>query len=170
VAFSLCLLQGDDLFTEYLGLEYPLALEWHLYFHVWRGLISWAIANGYKSVLSTSLGYKPKLRMNQTLVALDLYILHTNPVINRLLRGVLPWLDPTSGQDALRLFPNYDDLQPDRAVRRPGIDIGVQSASPALRGVAKRADLHATSPVFNQDFSSGEGDLGTTTNDNRVFD
>ncbi|MDB5651965.1 MAG: hypothetical protein JWL62_3485 [Hyphomicrobiales bacterium] len=114
VAFSLCLLHGDELFAEYLGMEYPLALELHLYFHVWRGLISWAIANGCKAIVSTSLGYKPKLRMKQTLVPLDLYILQTNPLINRLFRAALPWLDPTRGQATLRRFPNHSELWPDR--------------------------------------------------------
>ena len=68
IAFSLCLLQGDALYGEYLGLDYEIALELHLYFYVMRDIISWAIGNGFKSIVSTSLGYAPKLQMRHALL------------------------------------------------------------------------------------------------------
>ena len=44
LAFGSCLLQGDTLHAEYLGLDYKVALELHLYHYTFRDLISWGIA------------------------------------------------------------------------------------------------------------------------------
>ncbi|MFZ1109583.1 MAG: GNAT family N-acetyltransferase [Rhodomicrobium sp.] len=110
VAFSLCLLQGDALYGEYLGLDYRIAFDLHLYFYVMRDIISWAIGNGFKSIVSTSLGYAPKLQMRHALEPLDLYIRHTSPLVNMALRRFLPLLEPTRGEPILKQFPNYDEL------------------------------------------------------------
>ena len=48
--------------------------------------MSWAIANGFKSIVSTSLGYAPKLQMRHVLEPLDLYIRHTSPLMNAVLQ------------------------------------------------------------------------------------
>ncbi len=118
VAFSLCLIEGDALYGEYLGLDYRIALDLHLYFYVMRDIISWAIANGFKSIVSTSLGYGPKLQMRHALLPLDLYIRHTSPLVNALFRRLLPWIGPTRSEPILKQFPNYSELweNPDRQV------------------------------------------------------
>jgi predicted N-acyltransferase len=113
IAFSLCLLQGDALYGEYLGLDYSIALQLHLYFYVMRDIISWAIANGFKSIVSTSLGYAPKLQMRHVLEPLDLYIRHTSPAVNAIFRRILPLLEPTRSDETLKQFPNYKDLWAD---------------------------------------------------------
>jgi predicted N-acyltransferase len=115
VAFSLCFVQGDALYGEYLGLDYKIALDLHLYFYVMRDIVSWAIDNGFKSIVSTSLGYAPKLQMRHALEPLDLYIRHTSPLVNMALRRFLPLLEPTRGEPILKQFPNYDELWADRA-------------------------------------------------------
>ena len=111
IAFSLCMIQGETLYGEYLGLDYSIALKLHLYFTVMRDIISWAIANGFKSIVSTSLGYGPKLQMRHVLEPLDLYIRHTSPLMNAVLRRVLPLLEPTRNDETLKSFPNYSDLR-----------------------------------------------------------
>ncbi len=111
IAFSLCMIEGETLYGEYLGLDYSIALKLHLYFTVMRDIISWAIANGFKSIVSTSLGYGPKLQMRHVLEPLDLYIRHASPLMNAVLRRVLPLLEPTRGDETLKSFPNYSDLR-----------------------------------------------------------
>jgi predicted N-acyltransferase len=49
IAFSLCMVEGSDLYAEYLGLDYTLALKLHLYHYAFRDVVTWAIANGYKN-------------------------------------------------------------------------------------------------------------------------
>jgi predicted N-acyltransferase len=110
IAFSLCLVDGDTLYGEYIGLDYQVALDLHLYFYVMRDIISWAIANGYRSIVSSGLNYAPKLLLRHVLEPLDLYVRHTSPLLNPILRLILPILEPTRGDAALRLFPNYCEL------------------------------------------------------------
>lgn len=111
IAFSFCLIQGDTLYGEYLGLDYSIALKLHLYFYVMRDIISWAIANKFKAIVSTSLGYAPKLQMRHVLEPLDLYIRHTSPLLNAVFRRVLPLLGPTRNDPVLTKFPNHGDLR-----------------------------------------------------------
>ncbi len=110
IAFSLCLTEGDTLYGEYLGLDYRIALQIHLYFYVMRDMIAWAIAHNYRSIVSSALGYAPKAQMGHVLEPLDLYVRHTSPVINAVLKRILPWLEPVSRDKTLKRFPNYADL------------------------------------------------------------
>jgi hypothetical protein len=110
IAFALCLVEGDTLYGEYLGLDYSIAIELHLYFFVMRDIISWAIARDYKSIVSTGLSYAPKRQMRHVLEPLDLYVRHTSPVLNAIFKLALPWMEPARTDRTLRQFPNYGDL------------------------------------------------------------
>jgi predicted N-acyltransferase len=53
IAFSLCMVDGESIYAEYLGLDYTVALDLHLYHYVFRDVVVWAMANGYKSFRSS---------------------------------------------------------------------------------------------------------------------
>jgi hypothetical protein len=91
-----------------------VALDLHLNHHVTRDVINWAIANGYKSLRSGGLNYDPKLHLRHVLDSLDLYIQHTNPLVNRILKLLLPLIEPTRYDATLRRFPNYNDFWGDQ--------------------------------------------------------
>jgi hypothetical protein len=110
VAFGLCMVHGETLFAEYLGLDYGVALELHLYHYVFRDLVRWAMANGCRWFQSTGLNYDPKLHLRHRLKPVDLYVRHTSTIINMFMRVALPLLEPTRHDAALRKFPNYFDL------------------------------------------------------------
>jgi hypothetical protein len=110
IAFSLCMVSGADIFAEYLGLDYACALDLHLYHYAFRDVVRWAMANGYKRLRSTGLNYDPKLHLRARLDPLDLYVRHCSPVMNKILAGVLPALEPTHADPVLRRFPNYDEM------------------------------------------------------------
>jgi len=110
VAFSVCLVQGDTIYDEYLGLDYRCALDLHLYHYTFRDIVSWAIANGCRWYVSSSLNYDPKLHLRCVLEPLDLYVRHASPLANAVLRRVLPWLEPTRNDPTLKKFPNYGEL------------------------------------------------------------
>ncbi len=110
VAFALCMVHGEKIWAEYLGLDYAVALDLHLYYYVTRDVINWAIAHGCKSFHSGPLNYDPKRRMGHILDPLDLYIRHTSPTLNWLLKLALPLIGPTRSDGTLRKFPNYKDL------------------------------------------------------------
>jgi predicted N-acyltransferase len=110
VAFTLCMIEGDAVYGEYLGFDYAVALDLHLYHYVFRDVVKWAIANGFKSFKSGGLNYDPKLHLKHRLKPLDLYVKHTSPLLNALLKRLLPLLEPTRQEKILRKFPNYDEL------------------------------------------------------------
>jgi hypothetical protein len=63
---------------------------------------------------SGGLNYDPKLHLRHVLYPLDLYIQHTSPVLNRILKLLLPLIEPTRYDATLRRFPNYKDLWGDQ--------------------------------------------------------
>jgi hypothetical protein len=110
VAFSLCMVEGDSLFWEYVGLDYAVALDLHLYYYTIRDMMNWAMAKGYKWLRSTGLSYEPKFRMRHDLDPLDLYVRLRSPLLNAIFRLLLPWIVPARYDKTLRRFANYRDL------------------------------------------------------------
>ena len=110
VAFSLCMVHGDTLYDEYLGMDYSVALDAHLYFLTLRDIWEWARVAGYRRYCSNGSSYEPKLHLGFELVPLDLYVRHESPVVNRLLKRLLPVLEPTHRDPTLRKFRNFASL------------------------------------------------------------
>jgi hypothetical protein len=110
IAFSLAMVQNNAFFAEYVGFDYAVALSLHLYHYAVRDMVTWAIANGYKSFHSSALNYDPKLHLRHRLDPLDLYVRHTSRIINFLLKWALPWMEPTRYDATLPKFPNYSEL------------------------------------------------------------
>jgi hypothetical protein len=110
VAFSLCMVQGDSLYAEYVGFDYSVALDLHLYHYVVRDMISWGISRGYKWFRSSGLNYDPKLHMRHRLDPIDLYVRHTSALANAIFRLALPWIVPVRYDATLKRFPNYEEL------------------------------------------------------------
>jgi hypothetical protein len=110
VAFSLCMVQGDSLYAEYVGFDYSVALDLHLYHYVVRDMISWGISKGYKWFRSSGLNYDPKLHMRHRLDPVDLYVRHTSTLPNAIFRLALPWIVPVRYDATLKLFPDYKEL------------------------------------------------------------
>ena len=112
VAFSVCLVHDGAIYDEYLGLDYTIAFDLHLYFVTFRDILSWALAQGLTTYCSTPLNYDPKLHLGFALAPLDLYVAHPSPVLNALLRRILPLIQPTRAEPALRHFENAHEMMP----------------------------------------------------------
>jgi hypothetical protein len=110
VAFTMCMIEGDAIYAEYIGLDYSVALDLHLYHYAVRDMISWAILQGYKWLRSSGLNYDPKLHLRHVLDPADLYVRHTSVIINAILKRLLPWIEPTRYDTVLKKFPNYREL------------------------------------------------------------
>jgi len=110
VAFSFCLICGDAIYDECIGLDYTVALDLHLYFYTLRDIISWAIQQGLKYYYSNPLNYEPKLHLDCELVPLDLYVRHTSALLNPIFSRVIKYLGPTRHDPVLGRFPNADQL------------------------------------------------------------
>jgi len=110
IAFSICLVAGDTIYDEYIGLDYSVAFDLHLYHLSYRDVLSWAIANGYKRYVSMGVSYQPKLHLRHRLEPLDLYVRHCSPVGNAVFRFLLPLINPVLRDKVLPRFANYNEL------------------------------------------------------------
>jgi len=110
VAFSFCLVCGDTIYDECIGLDYNVALDLHLYFYTLRDIISWSIQQGLKYYYSNPLNYGPKLHLRCELAPLDLYVIHTSALLNPIFRRIIKYLGPTRHDPFLRKFPNAHEL------------------------------------------------------------
>jgi predicted N-acyltransferase len=110
IAFSLCMVYGDTIYDECLGLDYRVAYDLHLYFYTLRDIIRWALAHRLKHYCSSPLNYDPKLHLGCDLVPLDLYVTHTHSLLNPIFRRALKFLEPTRHDPVLRQFRNADQL------------------------------------------------------------
>jgi hypothetical protein len=110
VAFSACMVHEGTLYDNYLGLDYAVALDLHLYFVTIRDLISWAIAQKLEHYYSTPLNYDAKLHLGFNLAPLDLYVRHLSDWVNPFFRRIAPILEPTRYDKLLPQFANHADL------------------------------------------------------------
>jgi predicted N-acyltransferase len=110
VAFSLCLVHDGTIYDEYLGLDYSVALDLHLYFYTIRDILTWAIENRLTFYCSSPLNYDPKLHLGFELAPLDLYVRHSRPALNLVFSRMVRWLEPTRHDAALHRFPNAAEL------------------------------------------------------------
>ena len=110
VSFSFCLVCGDAIYDECIGLDYEVALDLHLYFYTLRDIISWALQQRLKYYYSNPLNYEPKLHLDCELVCLDLCVIHTNTLLNPIFCRLIKYLGPTRHDPILRKFPNAHEL------------------------------------------------------------
>jgi hypothetical protein len=110
VAFASCIVHDGVLRDNYIGLDYTVALDRHLYFVTWRDTVIWAMENGYRYYHSAPLNYDPKLHFRMELEPLDLYVRATSSLFNPMLRRLLPVLEPTRYDAVIRNFSNANEL------------------------------------------------------------
>jgi len=110
IAFSLCLVSGDTIHDECLGLDYGVAFDLYLYFYTLRDVLSWAMAQGLRYYSSGPLNYDPKLHLGHELAPLDLYVMHTKLFLNPIFQLAVKFLEPTRHDPVLKKFPNADQL------------------------------------------------------------
>ena len=114
IAFSVALVHEGTIYDDYLGLDYRVALDLHLYFYTLRDILSWSLEQGLKRYRSSPLNYQPKLHLGCTLYPLDLYVRHANPALNKAFRPFLKLLEPTRHDPVLQRFPNAHELHGER--------------------------------------------------------
>ena len=94
VAFALCLVSAGDCIDYYLGFDYAVAYQYHLYFVRFRDLMEWCIAHGIKRYEMGQTGYEPKKRLGFDYIRLYYYIRHRNALLNFACRTLSPLFKP----------------------------------------------------------------------------
>ena len=108
-AFLLCLVSSEMLIDYYVGLDYKIALEHHLYFLKFRDVMNWCIKNKIKHYEMGITGYEPKRRLGFDFIPLYLYA----KIRNRALRPIFKIMC------GLLKFENFDPaLKKGKAARK----------------------------------------------------
>ena len=110
VAFSSCVVHDGVLRDHYIGLDYSVALDHHLYFVTFRDIITWALENKCHTYYSAPLNYEPKYHLRHDLVPLDLYVRAAADWLNPICRVIVPYLEPTRYDPVIRRFSNAHEL------------------------------------------------------------
>jgi len=110
VAFASTIIHNGVLRDNYIGLDYSVALAYHLYFVTLRDTIVWALQNQIHTYHSAPLNYDPKYHFRMELEPLDLYVRAPNGLFNQLFKRILPLLEPTRYDPIVPKFPNASEL------------------------------------------------------------
>ena len=110
IAFASTIVHKGVLRDNYIGLDYSVALNYHLYFVTWRDTIVWAVENGMHTYHSAPLNYDPKYHFRMELEPLDLYVRSPNGLLNAVFKRILPLLEPTRYDPVIHKFANAKEL------------------------------------------------------------
>ncbi len=80
-AFQLCLVSKDVMIDYYVGFDYAIAHEYHLYFIRFRDSLNWCIGHGIKKYEIGATGYEPKRRLDFDFRPLYIYAKFRNRMI-----------------------------------------------------------------------------------------
>ncbi len=89
-SFNIFLIEDDRIIGKYLGMRYPLARDYNLYFLNWMLVARVAMAEGKTWMQSGHTGYRVKVRLGSKLKRSWVYFRHVNPVINVGFRAIGP--------------------------------------------------------------------------------
>ncbi len=87
VAFSYCLASGGRFLDYYLGFDYSIAYNYHLYFIRFRDQLEWCIKNNIRLYEFGPTGYESKRRLGFRLASLHNYVRHRNRFLNPVFKG-----------------------------------------------------------------------------------
>jgi hypothetical protein len=104
VAFSFCTIWNETLYDNDIGLDYTVAYDLNLYYVTFRDLLNWALANGLRRYASAPFNYDPKLRLRLQPQPVDVYVKHTSPWLNPLIKGLAPLFEPARTDPVLRRY------------------------------------------------------------------
>ncbi len=111
VAFCSCIVHEGVLRDNYIGLDYKVAFDYHLYYVTWRDMVNWALKNNIHTYYSAPLNYEPKYHLRMDLAPLDLYVKTPWRLVNPLCRLAVRYaLEPTKSDKSIRKFANAHEL------------------------------------------------------------
>jgi predicted N-acyltransferase len=94
VAFAFCLVSAERMIDYYLGFDYALAHDLHLYFIRFRDLMTWCILHKIPVYEMGNTGYEAKRRLGFKYTRLFVYAKHRNKAVNPLFHLLCRCLRP----------------------------------------------------------------------------
>ncbi|HEY1770242.1 MAG TPA: GNAT family N-acetyltransferase [Chthoniobacterales bacterium] len=102
IAFSFCMICGDTIFDNDIGLDYAVAHQLHLYDLSFRDIVDWALDHGCRHYRTSPFNYESKLRLRLQLEPVDLFVRHSSVLVNFALKKLAPFFAPARSDPALR--------------------------------------------------------------------
>ncbi|MDI6606571.1 MAG: GNAT family N-acetyltransferase, partial [Candidatus Omnitrophota bacterium] len=102
VGFALCLFSQNHFIDIYMGLDYSVAYQYHLYFIKIRDLINWCIENNFKTYEMGITNYEPKKRLDFKFIPLYTYARHRNRLVNPFLKILGRFFSPLNFDSTLK--------------------------------------------------------------------
>jgi predicted N-acyltransferase len=102
VAVSFCQVSGDYFVGHYVGFDYEIAHQYHLFFMRFRDLMNWCIQNKITRYEMGSTSYSPKKTLGFKLVPLFAYAKHLDPWINPFFKLICKLFKPENFEEVLR--------------------------------------------------------------------
>lgn len=108
VAFAFCLISEERFIDYYLGFDYSVAHQYHLYFIRFRDLMNWCIENKMKIYEMGSTSYEPKRRLGFQFIRLFAYAKHRNPWVNPFFKTLCVFLKPENFDSVFKEIEKRD--------------------------------------------------------------
>ncbi len=96
VTFAFCLVSDDYFIDYYLGFDYEVAYQYHLYHVRFRDLMKWCIENKIKKYEMGTTGYEPKRRLGFHFIPLHIYAKHRNKFFNPIFKAFCHVVKPSN--------------------------------------------------------------------------
>jgi predicted N-acyltransferase len=104
VAFAFCLVSGTYFIDYYLGFDYSLAHDYHLFFVRFRDLFDWCLSNGMETYEMGSTSYEPKRRLGFGFLRLFGYARCRTPWLNPFFKALCALLRPENFDPVFKIM------------------------------------------------------------------
>jgi predicted N-acyltransferase len=94
IGFMLTLFNGKELIPALLGLDYDYNREYCIYFNLFYKTIELAIETGMDKIDMGITTLDPKKDMGSEIVALNMYMKHSNPLLNKIIPTLFDMITP----------------------------------------------------------------------------
>jgi len=94
IGFMFSLFNDKELITTLVGLDYDYNREYHIYFNLFYKTIELAIQKGMEKVDMGITTLDPKRDLGSEIYALNMYMKHPNPVLNRIISVLFDMMTP----------------------------------------------------------------------------
>ncbi|MDP3786623.1 MAG: GNAT family N-acetyltransferase [Candidatus Omnitrophota bacterium] len=94
IGFMLALFNGKELISALLGLDYDYNREYYVYFNLFYRTIELAVEKGMGKIDMGITTLDPKKDMGSDIVALNMYMKHSNPLLNKIIPTLFDMITP----------------------------------------------------------------------------
>jgi len=106
LGFMLVLFNGKELISTLLGLDYDCNREYCIYFNLFYKTIELAIEKGMDKIDMGITTLDPKKDMGSDIVILNMYMKHSNPLLNKIIPVLFDMITPPDTTGPRNVFKN----------------------------------------------------------------